>query len=175
MYAPRTIPETSNGCFFRVFPSFACFAGKWAHTAPYGSILKAEPHPVSGTKAGCVGWKFPTGRETESLNKLSTDQPGLNTLENHRPVFELLNPTQPGRPRIPWPGLVPPPGLFTLTVTILFLLKSPGITHFTFPLSLIAKKASWPQGRISGHYIQNSYKTDPCASEKGWSLPSFLI
>lgn len=34
--------ETLNGCFFIVFPSFACFAGEWVQAAAHATILKAE-------------------------------------------------------------------------------------------------------------------------------------
>lgn len=46
--------KTLNGCFFIVFPSFACFEGEWVQVVAHATILKAELYLVSCTKAICL-------------------------------------------------------------------------------------------------------------------------
>ena len=75
-------PETLSNCFVIIFPSFACFAGEWVHTA-HVPILKVELSQVPHTKAICLGWKFLLSELLKDFGKLSTDKSDLNKLDSH--------------------------------------------------------------------------------------------
>lgn len=66
MYACRTVSRDFKWlllfCFLIVFASYAYFAAEWVQEAAHATILIAELHLVSCTKAKCLDWKFPPVR-----------------------------------------------------------------------------------------------------------------